>query len=210
MMKKEMTNETEFTQMEKENGMEPDNSPLHDTQDAARDEGGQGEIGMETDSDTLIIEQQKRIAELEQQVEELRDTLLRRAAELDNIRKRVQRERIQMNEAARVKAVESFLPVNDDLQRTLQVLDSPAGSDQKGIEEGIRMIAAKFDEVLRQHGVERIDQTGVPFDVDLHDALMRQKPLEEGVESNTVLQIVENGYRMDGKTIRHAKVIVSE
>jgi molecular chaperone GrpE len=64
--------------------------------------------------------------------------------------------------------------------------------------------------VLTKHDVERINQTGVPFDVDLHDAMMRQKAEDGSVESGTVLQVIENGYRMGDKTLRHAKVIVSE
>ncbi len=64
--------------------------------------------------------------------------------------------------------------------------------------------------MLKKHGVERIDQEGVPFDVDVHDAMMRKKSEDEDIESDIVLNVVENGYRIGDRTIRHAKVIVSE
>jgi molecular chaperone GrpE len=64
--------------------------------------------------------------------------------------------------------------------------------------------------VLNQHGVERIDEKMVPFNVDLHDAMMRRKPEDDSIESDIVLDVIENGYRMGDRTIRHAKVIVSE
>ena len=76
--------------------------------------------------------------------------------------------------------------------------------------EGVIMIAEKFEETLNEMGVEKINETGIPFDVDRHDAMFRQKPDDNSVESDTVLQIVENGYKLGDKTIRHAKVIVSE
>lgn len=76
--------------------------------------------------------------------------------------------------------------------------------------EGVTLLGSKFDEVLEKHGVERIDDEGVPFDVDLHDALMRREPVDDSIESDTVLKVVENGYKIDNRVVRHAKVIVSE
>ncbi|MEX0770047.1 MAG: nucleotide exchange factor GrpE [Balneolaceae bacterium] len=160
----------------------------------------------------LVLEQQEKIAELETQLEETRDTQLRKAAEMDNIKKRVQRDRAQMVEKAKIEALEAFLPINDDLQRTVKALNESIekGKDQTGIEDGIRMIASKFEEALKRFDVVRIDETGVPFDVDLHDALMRKEPEDEDIDSDVVLQVLENGYRMGNRTIRHAKVIVSQ
>src|SRR5690625_7732423 len=76
--------------------------------------------------------------------------------------------------------------------------------------EGLQLVADKFDQVLAKYEVTRIDETGVPFDVDLHDAMMRVKPEDDSVESGTVLQVRENGHIMAGKTLRNAKAIVSE
>lgn len=158
--------------------------------------------------DELMVEQQNRIQQLEEEVQQIRDTHLRKAAEMDNMKKRLQRDRQQVFQTAREAAIEEFLPISDDLGRTLDAMKE--GDAQDAYVDGVQMIATKFDDVLAKYGVERINETGVPFDVDLHDALLRQKPQDNTVESGTILQVVENGYKIGDKTLRHAKVIVSE
>lgn len=158
-------------------------------------------------TDDLIIEQQNRINELEEELARTKDSMLRKAADIENQRKRLRRDRDQAFLTAKERAVDAFLPVNDDLIRTIKALEKEDVADS--ILDGIRMVAGKFENVLNSYDVERIDETGVPFDVDIHDAMMRQKA-DDDVESGTVIQVIENGYRMGDKTLRHAKVIVSE
>lgn len=158
--------------------------------------------------DRLIEDQQNRIRELEQEIEQIKDAQLRKAAEMDNMRKRLNRDREVIFQTAREAAIIEFLPISDDLLRTLDAMKSASGDSP--YLDGVEMVANKFDDILAKHNVTRIDQVGVPFDVDLHDAMLRQKPKDDSVESDTVLQIVENGYQMGDKTLRHAKVIVSE
>lgn len=160
------------------------------------------------DTDQLIVDQQKRINELEEELERIKDSQLRKAAEMENMRKRMRREREQIFQTAREAALDAFLPINDDLIRTLQAMKEN-DADQSFV-DGVQLIANKFEDVLDKHNVKRIDETGVPFDVDLHDAMLRQKAEDDSIESGTVLQVLENGYRIGDKTLRHAKVIVSE
>jgi molecular chaperone GrpE len=160
-----------------------------------------------TDYGTDLADEET-LARLKGEIAQLRDTLLRRTAEFDNIKKRMLRERLQLLDDARFEALKSFLPVNDDLQRTLEAArdtEIPAS-----FLEGIVMVAEKFSSILTSNGVEAIDKTGVPFDVNLHDALMRQPAPDGKTPSDTVLQILETGYKAGDKIIRHAKVIVSE
>lgn len=164
---------------------------------------------MESDSDLQLIEdQQKRIQELEEELQRVKDTHLRKAAELDNMRKRLNRDRELVYQGARESAILEFLPVNDDLLRTLDAMKQ--ANAHASFIEGIQLVATKFNDILSRHDVKRIDETGVPFDVDLHDAMLRQKPEDDSIESGIVLQVLENGYQMGDKTVRHAKVIVSE
>ena len=156
----------------------------------------------------LLVARDKDINELEQQLSEAKDNHLRKAAELENYRKRVQRERSQIYETAKANALEDFLHINDDLQRTLKAAENM--DVDSTFMDGVLLVANKFEEVLKNHGVQRIDEEGVPFNVDLHDAMMRQKPEDESIESDVVLNVIENGYRIGDRTIRHAKVIVSE
>lgn len=160
------------------------------------------------DTDQLIVDQQKRINELEEELERIKDSQLRKAAEMENMRKRMRREREQIFQTAREAALDAFLPINDDLIRTLQAMKEN-DADQSFV-DGVQLIANKFEDVLQKHNVKRIDETGIPFDVDLHDAMLRQKAEDDSIESGTVLQVLENGYRIGDKTLRHAKVIVSE
>lgn len=156
----------------------------------------------------LLVARDQEVEELEQELAEVKDNHLRKAAELENYRKRVQRERSQVYETAKANALEDFLEINDDLQRTLKAAEELDVNDT--LMDGVSLVANKFKEVLSKYGVERIDEEGVPFNVDLHDAMMRQKPEDDSIGSDVVLNVVESGYRMGDKTIRHAKVIVSE
>jgi molecular chaperone GrpE len=156
----------------------------------------------------LLHNREAQIEQLQEEVTQARDAHLRKAAELENYRKRVQKERTQVYETAKANALEDFLSINDDLRRTLKASEE-LEIDQTFL-DGVNLIASKFEEVLKKHGVERIDEKMVPFDVDLHDAMMRRKPEDEDVESDMVLDVIENGYRIGDRTIRHAKVIVSE
>ena len=195
--------EEELNEKIEENGIERDAS---DSAEEIQETGEQTE--QQIDVDQLIAVQQQRIQELEEELDQTKEKQLRKAAEMENMRKRMQRERELIYQTAREAAIEEFLPVNDDLLRTIQALES-SNADSSYM-DGIEMVADKFEEVLKKYGVERIDQTDVPFNVDLHDAMLIQKPEDDSVESGTVLQVIENGYIIGEKTLRHAKVIVSE
>ena len=160
------------------------------------------------DQEQQVDEQTMQIQALEQEVATLKDSLLRKAAELENVRKRVQRERVALFEEAKVSALEDFLVVNDDLLRTLDA--SIKMEVDASFLDGLKLVANKFSEIFSKNNIETIDAIDVPFDVNLHDALLRQPAPNDKTPSNTVLQILERGYKMGNKTITHAKVIVSE
>lgn len=155
-----------------------------------------------------LVNREQEYNELEKELSKSQEQHLRKAAELENYRKRVQRERSQIYETAKANALDDFLDINDDLRRTLKAAEDLEVNNT--LMDGVLLVANKFEEVLNKYGVERIDEVGVPFNVDLHDAMMRQKPEDEDVGSDVVLEVIENGYRMGERTIRHAKVIVSE
>ena len=176
--------------------------------DQSAEETNENDTELLEDQQNKIREQQEQIEALQDEIQQVKETQLRKAAEMENMRKRLERERALTFENARRSAVESFLPVNDDLLRTLKAMEE--GGAESTYVDGIQMVANKFEVVLQKYGVERIDEENVPFDVDLHDAMLRQKPEDDSVESGTVLQVLENGYKIGDRTIRHAKVIVSE
>ena len=163
-----------------------------------------------TNEEETIIEDavaEDVILKLEQELAASKDSLLRKAAELENVRKRVQRERAALYEEAKVAALQDFLPIAEDITR---VLDAAATYEvAEGFMDGVKLVAGKFEEAFAKYGVETINETGIPFDVNLHDALLRQPAPDENTESDTVLQVLETGYKIGNKVIKHAKVIVS-
>jgi molecular chaperone GrpE len=154
-----------------------------------------------------IDEQEQEIIRLQEELETTKDSLLRKAAELENVRKRVQRERASLYEDAKIAALQEFLPISEDLFRVL------AASEEYEVDgnfkSGIKLLVDKFEDVFNKYRVEVINQTGIPFDVNIHDALLKQPATNEDTESDTVIQILENGFKIGNKIIKHAKVIVS-
>ena len=150
---------------------------------------------------------QDKVAMLEDELARAREGVLRKAAEFENLKKRTQKEKTHLFEEARVDAVSKFLPIREDLKRSIE-----ASKDQnvdQGFLDGLKLVLQNFDKVLEQYNVEPIEETGVPFNVDMHDAMLSQ-PSEEDVESNTVIQVLEPGYKIGDRVIKHAKVIVSQ
>ncbi len=161
-----------------------------------------------------IEQEQEQIVEqvvepdLAAEITALKDQLLRRTADMENMRKRQSRERVQLFEDAQVQALREFLPINDDLDRALKAIEGQSVPD--AVLDGIRLVSEKFTNVLKSYGMSAISESGVPFDVNLHEALLRQPSPDAETPSNTVLMILEPGYKLRDRVIRHAKVIVSE
>ncbi len=155
-----------------------------------------------------MLDPDKEIERLTEELARTRDSMLRKAAEFENLKRRTQKERLQLFEEARADAVSRFLPIREDLKRSVEASE---GKDlEKGFVEGLKLVVSNFERVLKDYGVEAIEETGVPFDVDKHDAMLIQPAPDESTESNTVLQVLEPGYKIGDRVIRHAKVIVSQ
>lgn len=148
------------------------------------------------------------VAQLQHDLADTKDALLRKAAELENVRKRVQKERIGLFEDARIQALQDIIPIAEDMNRTLEA--SASTEIDENFLQGVQMVASKFEQLFERYGVEQINQAQVPFDVDVHDAMLRQPTDDPAIPSNTVLQVLESGYKLGNRVIKHAKVIVSE
>ncbi len=130
---------------------------------------------------------------------------LRSQAELENYRKRVQRERDEERRYAALPLVRDLLPVIDNLHRALEA--ARTGGTVGDLTEGIDLVLKQLDDVLARHGVKPIDAAGKPFDPNLHAALT-QIPTSEHPPL-TVLQDVERGYVLHDRVVRPSRVIVS-
>jgi len=145
----------------------------------------------------------KQIKSLEQEKEALQDRLLRMLAETDNMKKRLEKERVQLQNTANMDLLLAILPVLDDLERSLKI---ECNGDE--FRQGIEIIVQKLTKTLREKGLTPMDALGKSFDVDMHDALLQLE--KKGVESGKVIEEHEKGYLFHGRIIRHAKVIVSK
>ncbi len=145
---------------------------------------------------------EEQLAAAQQELAELKDKLLRAYADMDNLRKRTERE----IEEARKYAIERFavalLDVIDNLERAL---DAPEGNEE-AVREGVRLTLNQWHDVMRRFSIERIDALGKEFDPHHHEALS-QMPSEEP-EGRVIAQHVA-GYLLNGRLIRPAKVLVS-
>ncbi len=154
-----------------------------------------------------------KIAEIEKQNSELKDALLRKAAEFENYKRRNENDQLNIIKYAAESFIRNILPVYDDLERSLSHIDEPANTAASpggfdSTRKGLMLVFEKFGKILENQGVKKIDAKGKPFDVHFHEALMQQPA--EGVAPHTVLEVLEPGYMYKDRVIRHAKVIVSQ
>jgi molecular chaperone GrpE len=145
-----------------------------------------------------------RIAELEAENKRLRDQALRTVDDMENLRRRSQQEQARIIEYANERLLKELLPIVDDFRRSVE-----AGSQSKDYDtfyQGVQMVQNKIEKILEGQGVKKIEAVGEEFNVDLHDAMMRQP---SDAPEGTVITELEPGYLYGDRVLRHAKVIVS-
>ncbi len=152
-----------------------------------------------------IKELEKRITELEAKTAKDKDDYIRLMAEFDNFRRRTSQEKLELVSMASTDTIKGLLPVLDDCERALKVLQESSDSD--AAKEGTELIYSKLMGYLKSKGLAVIDAMGQPFDTDLHEAVA-QFPVQEESMKNKVFDVVQTGYTLNGKVIRFAKVVV--
>jgi molecular chaperone GrpE len=151
-------------------------------------------------------EEQNQIAQLEQEVAELKDRYLRKVAEFENYKRRTDNDQLNLLKYAAESFIIKLLPVVDDFERSLKHIDT--AQDMESLKKGIQLVYEKLMKVLNDQGIKKIEAAGKEFDVNYHEALMKRK--EEGAEGEVVLDELETGYMYKDRVIRHTKVIVNE
>lgn len=134
-----------------------------------------------------------------------KDRHLRLAAEYDNFRKRTTKERAETWTRAQADLVSRLADALDDLSRFAHI--DPAEIDAKTLHEGVDLVERKVWKELESAGVTRIDQTGVPFDPHVHEAVTTQ-PAQNPDQDHTVGQVVQPGYKLRDTLLRPARVVV--
>jgi molecular chaperone GrpE len=141
----------------------------------------------------------------EEKLDELNDKYLRLYADFENFRKRVSKERIDLLKYAGEDVLKQLIPVMDDFERAMKA--AAQATDIKTIKEGEQLIYNKFKNMFTQSGLAEMNATGKVFDPELHDAVTNIPAPTEDMKGK-VVEEVEKGYWLNGKVIRHAKVVV--
>ena len=159
---------------------------------------------MDADPDASGNDLEGRISEIEQTLEAARDQLLRRTAELENMRRRHQQEREQLIFEGNKRLILDLLGVVDDLERTIE----HASESKDPMAQGIELIYRSFLKTLERYGVRPMQTVGEAFDPMKHDALLEEPRAD--VAPGLVTREIQRGYTMNDAILRHAKVIVSK
>src|SRR6266478_4549996 len=148
---------------------------------------------------------QQALGEAEERARNNWEQYLRAVAELDNVRKRAQRDIEAANRYGLEKFASELLPVKDSLELAVQ---NAARADASSLREGQEATLQLLARALEKLGVSVIDPLGEPFDPERHEAMMTR---ESGTaEPNSVLQVVQPGYELNGRLLRPARVIVAK
>ena len=147
------------------------------------------------------IEKHKR------ELQESNEKFLRLYSDFENYKKRMNKERIELSKTASADIITALLPVIDDFDRALKIAATEK-STNPAFAEGIQLISSKLKSILQNKGLLEIDNaSGKEFDTDLHDAItIIAAPTEE--LKGKVIEEVEKGYTLNGKVLRHSKVVV--
>jgi molecular chaperone GrpE len=146
-----------------------------------------------------------RAEQAERDRDELRDLAQRTRADFENYQKRMQRDLAQERRYAHGPLANDLLPALDNLERAMAAAQQ---AGEKGpLVQGVAMVQTQLLDLLRRHGITRIEAQGKPFDPNLHQAVMQQP--SGSVPPGTVLQVLEQGYMIHERVLRPARVVVS-
>ena len=157
----------------------------------------------------LTVEEQlaNMLEEAQQMVREEKDKYLRLSAEFDNYRKRTLKEKAELIKNGGEKTLTAILPVLDDFERALKNMET--SEETKAMKEGVELIFNKFQKILGQEGLQKIETEGQAFDTDFHEAIALIPAPSEDLKGK-ILDCVQTGYMLNEKVIRHAKVAVAQ
>ena len=145
-------------------------------------------------------------SELQRQRDEYYDLLLRKSAEFDNYRKRVERDRQMLSDAAAANMIEELLPLMDDLERALKAEPGADGGD--AYRRGVELIHQQLAEILRKRGVRAIEAVGADFDPHYHQAVSHEPA--EGRREGEIVEEFRRGYMLGDRLLRASMVKVAK
>jgi len=161
-------------------------------------------FGKKKESEVDLLK--KQIEEINVQKSEIHDRYLRLYSEFDNYRKRSQKEKLDTIKNASEDMIRNLLPVVDDFERAIKSMEKVEGGD--ALKEGVQLIFAKLQTILKQKGLSTIECIGEPFNTDFHEAITNIPAIDES-QKGLIIDEIEKGYMLNEKMIRFAKVVVA-
>ena len=160
-----------------------------------------------TEAATEETEELDPLTKAQQEIEELKTQLLYKAAEFENYRKRTLKERAELILNGGEKVISAILPVLDDMERA--IANGAKTDDPQVLREGVELIYNKFVKTLEGQGVSKIETKDADFDTDLHEAVAMVPGMGDD-KKGKVIDCLQEGYKLNDKVIRHAKVAVGQ
>lgn len=154
------------------------------------------------------VQNDSQEANLAEELANLQDKFLRLAAEYDNYQKRTQKERLELIKYASERTIKTFLPVVDDFNRMILVLEQDTTLSDV-VKEGFSLIQQKFLRILNELGVKEIEAVGKKFDSAYHEAV-GELPAQQDEQKGIILAEVEKGYFLHDKVLRYSKVLIGK
>jgi molecular chaperone GrpE len=174
--------------------------------ESMRDDAPESGTGApETEARRSDLPADAELEALRRERSELQERLLRTAAEFDNYRKRVERERKDLADYIGADVLADLLPIVDNFERALQ---APAPPDAEGFRKGVAMIHTQMVDALRKRGVTPIDAVGTDFDPNVHEAVMHESSPDH--RDGEVMAELQRGYRIGDRLLRPAMVKVAK
>ncbi|SEM65941.1 molecular chaperone GrpE [Prevotella sp. ne3005] len=152
-------------------------------------------------------EEKDPLEKAQAEIEELKTQLLYKAAEFDNYRKRTLKERAELILNGGEKVITAILPILDDMERAIE--NGEKTDDPEVLREGMTLIHQKFMKTLESQGVTKIEANNADFDTDLHEAVAMVPGMGDD-KKGKVIDCLQQGYKLNDKVIRHAKVAVGQ
>ena len=152
-------------------------------------------------------EEQDPLEKAQKEIEELKTQLLYKVAEFENYRKRTLKERAELILNGGEKCITAILPILDDMERAIE--NGEKTDDPAVLREGMTLIYQKFMKTLEAQGVSKIDTENADFDTDVHEAVAMVPGMGDD-KKGKVIDCLQQGYKLNDKVIRHAKVAVGQ
>lgn len=187
--------------------IEENNVSEHVNENTNSDVQNEKEQEKQAETEKVQDEQPNQTAELQSQLNEMKDKYLRLSAEFDNYRKRTLKEKADLLKFSSEEVLKDLLPVIDDLDRALKAIET--ATEISAVKDGLTLIVNKFNDFLKAKGVKEIESIGLEMDTDLHEAITKI-PAPDESQKGKIVDVIQKGYLLHDKVMRFSKVVVGE